>query len=319
MMVRSDIICLHVNERIAYILDTTVSKIENVLNSPIVKQLPLAKDEIQYGIFDTSDQYLLLSDGNKLKLYNINCELIDEFSGLHESNQNVGYIQHIVWCENLRQFLILFQCYLYAFTPGEKAKLTNMQKIHYIDKYRKNTDLRFITCTNKHVFINYFYHTIIQYDIAQRCHSREWSKTRLNYQEVDEIRRTTCSATNDYIVFNVRLDKCQWVVDFRRIDDNLTLFKRIQIPDLGIKHKLQLSSHEWLVSSDKNNFCVVNTLGEESNLKIVETNIQSESDIYPRFFGNYFLVPIVRKQHNTELNEDNTIQRQGVIYFYQWK
>jgi hypothetical protein len=194
-----------------------------------------------------------------------------------------------------------------------------MQKIYSIDKYRENNDLRFITCTNKHVFINYSYHTIRQYDIPQWFLSREWSKKKLNYENVDEIRRTTCSLTNDYIAFNVRLDKCKWVIDFRRIDDNLTLLKRIQIPDLGIKHKLQLSSHEWLISNEKNNFCVLNTFEEESNLKIVQTNIESESDIYPRFFGNYFIVPIVKKQHNIELNENNIIQRQGVFYFYHWK
>jgi hypothetical protein len=302
-----------------YILDTTVLKIENLLNSPIIKELPLATDDIQYGIYDTSDQYLLLSDDNRLKLYNIDCELIDEYSGLHESHQYVGYVQRIVWCEYLRQFLILCRYYLYAFTPGEKTKLTNMQKIYFIDKYRANNDLRFITCANKHIFINYSYHTIRQYDIPQWFLSREWSKKRLNYQEDDEIRRTTCSTTYDYIAFNVRLEKCKWVVDFRRIDDNLTLLKRVQIPDLGIKHKLQLSHYEWLVSNERNHFCVVKALEEESNPKIVETNIKSESDIYPRIFGNYFIVPIVKKQHNTELNGDNTIQRQGIIYFYEWK
>jgi hypothetical protein len=306
-------ICLFTKE--FYILDVTVSKIENVLNSPIVKQLSLATDEIQYGVLDTSDQYLLLSDDNKLKLYNINCELIDEYSGLHEYSQNIGYIQRIVWCECLRQFLILFRYFLYAFTPDVNTKLTNMRKIHFIDKYRQNNELRFISCTNKHVFINYSYHTIIQYNIPQWAHTREWSKMKLNYQNVDQIRRTTCSATNDYIAFNVRLDNCKSVVDLRRIDDNLTLLKRIQEPDSSIKQKLQISSYEWLISSDKHNFCVLNTLEDESNVKIVQTNIQSESDIYPRFFGNYFIVPIVKKQQNNE----STIQRQGVIYFYQWK
>jgi hypothetical protein len=189
-----------------------------------------------------------------------------------------------------------------------------MKKVHNIDKYRKNRDLRFISWTNKYAFINYSYHTIIQYDIPQWSHSREWSRMTLNYRAIDEIRRTTCSTTDDYIVFNVRLNKCQWVVDIRRIDDNLTLLKRIE-PDFSIRQKLQLSAYEWLVTSDKHDFCVFNCFKEDPDLKIVQTNIKSESDIYPRFFGNYFLVPIIKIQRNNEF--DN--QRQGMIHFYQWK
>jgi hypothetical protein len=284
------------------------------LTNPSVKQISLATDEIQFGIFDTSDQYLLLSDDNRLKLYNINCQLIDEYSGLHESNQYVGYIQRIVWCERLRQFLILYRYFLYVFTPGAHPKLTNMKKVHNIDRYSEKKDLRFISWTNKYAFINYSYHTIIQYDIPQWSHSHEWSRMTLNYREVDEIRRTTCSTTDDYIVFNVRLNKCKSIVDIRRIDDNLTLLKRIE-RDFSIKQKLQLSAHEWLVSTDKHDFCVFNCFKEDPDLKVAQTNIKSESDIYPRFFGNYFLVPIIKIQQNNELDNE----RRGIIHFYQWK
>jgi hypothetical protein len=285
------------------------------LTHPSVKQLSLATDEIQFGIFDASDQYLLLSDDNRLKLYNINCQLIDEYFGLHESTESLGYIQRIVWCECLRQFFILCGYYLYAFTPGTNTNLTNMKKIHYINKYSREMDFRHISCTNKYAFINYSYHTIIQFNIPQWSHYREWSKTRLNYREIDEIRHITCSTTNDYIAFSIRLDKCQWVVDFRRTDNNLTLLKRVEQHDGGIRQRLQLSAYEWLMSTDGQEFCVSNCLKEEPDLKIVQTNIKSESFIYPAFFGNYFLVPIIKIQQNNEFND----QRRGIIHFYQWK
>lgn len=284
-----------------------------------MKQISLTTDEIQYGKYDTSDRYILLSDDSRLKLYNIDGELIDEFTGLHEHSRVVGYVQRIVWCDYLRQFLILCNKFLYAFAPQSNNDLTKMKKIHFIDRYRGEDQLRSITCSNKNIFVCYSYNTIRRYDVPQWFLSCEWSKKRLCYEETDQIRRLTCSRTNDYLAFNVCLDKCQHIIDLRRIDDSLSLLKRIQIPNLELKHKLQLSCREWLISTGKSHFSVLDVWEDEVKLKTVQTNIKSESDVYPRFFDSYLIVPIIRQQENTELNEDDSIQNKGFLDFYKWK
>jgi hypothetical protein len=147
----------------------------------------------------------------------------------------------------------------------------------------------------------------------------EWTKKILNYGDSDEIRRTTCSTTDEYIAFNVRLNKRDWVIDFRLIDDNLTLVKRIQIPGLTIYHNLQLSDKEWLTIGEKNQFFV---LDDNYNAIQIDTNITSESDIYTRFFGNYFIVSTLVTQENFDgarSVSSNTGRLRGVISFYELK
>ena len=162
-------------------------------------------------------------------------------------NRAAGYVQRIVWCKSLQQFFILCQRCLFVLTPAEGRDLYGrIQLIPHI-KLLGDDKLRFISCTNNNkLFLNHSYNKIEQYAITTMFLYREWTKEILNYKDSDEIRRTTCSTTDEYIAFNVRLNKRHWVIDFRSIDDNFTLLKRVQIPGLTIYHNLQLSDRVWL-------------------------------------------------------------------------
>ncbi|CAF4073115.1 unnamed protein product [Rotaria sordida] len=288
--------------------------IEKILTSPVVKQIYLATDENQYGVFDASDQYLLIAEECQLKLFDQNGEQVGASSLVHE-NRRAGYVQRIVWCKFLQKFFILCQRCLFVFTPDIQRNFGTIQLIRHI-KPDGNDKLRFIACTNNNkLFINHSYNKIEQYAITTWFRYREWTKKTLNYGNDDEIRRTTCSITDEYLAFNVRLEKRFWVIDFRSIDDNLTLLKRIQISGLTIYHNLQLSDKEWLTVGEKNQFFV---LDENYNAIQIDTNVTSESDIYTRFFGKYFIVSTVvaRENRNRAQSANNASERRGVINFY---
>ncbi|UJR19923.1 hypothetical protein I4U23_023055 [Adineta vaga] len=274
--------------------------IEKVLTSPIIKQIHLTTDENQYGVFDTSDRYLLLAEDGKLKLFNLNAEQVGTSTYIH-GNRAAGFVQRIVWCQILQQFLILCQHRLFVLTPDQRGNCGRINLIPHI-KPQGNDKLRFISCTNDNkLFINHSYNKIEQYSIRTMFLYREWTKEILNYGNTDEIRRTTCSTTNEYIAFNVRLNKRNWVIDFRLIDDNLTLLKRIQIPELTLYHNLQLSDKEWLTIGEKDQFFVL-----DQNYKA----IQIDSNV---------TIEAKESLDSSESNSFGTRRLTGVISFYELK
>jgi hypothetical protein len=118
-------------EIISSISGAVAVHIEKVLTSPIVKRIYLATDANQYGVFDTSDRYLLIAEDGKLKLFNLNGEQVGALIYVH-TNRAAGYVQRIVCCKSSQQFFILCQHCLFVLIPAERRDCGQIKLIPHI-------------------------------------------------------------------------------------------------------------------------------------------------------------------------------------------
>ncbi|CAM2725761.1 unnamed protein product [Rotaria socialis] len=306
--------------------DSRIS-IERTLCTAYENQILLSSHDIRFGVFDVCNKYnvILLLEQNKLKLFD-NQGQMDMITGFN--NKKIGFISCIHWCSFLDKFLILCNYRLYTLSlkrdkETSLVKLGRYTHMNQISAYHgKNfaleassrrtqqathtqERLRFITISpspDHYLFLNYAYHTIEQWNMNSWQVLRQWPITDMGYNEEDEVRLITCSNDGTYLAMNVWLKSTHWIIDFRKIDDNMASMKRINtsLNSLPIYHKIQIPFEEdqCLFINENNQFQIVYANSNDENMTLIRTEHvlpSRNSNVYLRFFRNneYLIVGTV--------------------------
>lgn len=306
------------------------------LCSPCESQILLSTDLIQYGLFDVCDKYkvILLKENDKLQLYDYQ-KKIDERSWGELGHGN--FVTCIHWCSFLDKFLILYRFKLYVLSlklnhRTSQMELDNIELITSIRVYSLKRDvinrsnnamelLRFVTTSPNlpgYLYLNRGYRRIELINTNSWKLQRGWSKHDLNYGERDEIRCITFSDDGTYLAMNINWNDHMRFVDFRKHDSQLTLMKRIRMPDdsLSLSQRVQIPSEKdkWLVIDEMNHCYKVSTdVNEQHIIRMQTDHIEAIENIQIRLRfvrnSNYILVGAVK---------GNNREKQGVFSFYKY-
>ncbi|CAF3879291.1 unnamed protein product [Rotaria magnacalcarata] len=301
--------------------------IERTLCTAYENQILLSSHDVQFGVFDVCNKYnvILLLEQNKLKLFN-NQKRIDMLPGFDD--KDIGFISCIHWCSFLDKFLILcnYRLYTLSLKLDKETSLVKLGRLAHINQIRAYHDkkfaleassrgtqqathiqerLRFITISpspDHYLFLNYAYHTVEQWNMNSWQVLRKWPITDIGYNEKDEVRLITCSNDGTYLAMNVWLKSTHWIIDFKKIDSNMTHMKRINMSlnSLPLYHKIQIPFEEdqWLIINENNQFQIVYANSNDENMTPIRTEHvlpSRNSNVYLRFFRNneYLIVGTV--------------------------
>ena len=302
--------------------------------TPCEKQILLPTDEIQYGVFDVCDKYnvILIKDDKKLRLFDHEKQIDERPWGEPEHS---NYATCIHWCSFLDSFLILYRFKLYTLSleinqQTSQVKFGDLVHIKPIHAYSLKFDtthrsnnaveiLRFITTSPNlpgYLFLNRGYRRIELINTNSWKMRRGWSKEDLDYGEGDEIRLITFNYAGTYLAMNIKSNGRVEFVDLRKYDDQITLMKRIRMPDdsLPLHHRIQIpfGQETWLVVNEKNQCYKISADPHDKSMTLVRTDdVQAIENVLirMRFVCNhsYLLVGAVT---------GNSRQKQGVLKFY---
>lgn len=310
--------------------------IEHTLCTPCDSQISLSTDEIQYGLFEVCDKHgvILIKEKDKLKMFDYQRQ-IDERSWGEFGSSN--FATCINWCPFLDCFLILYRFGLYTLSL-KRCEQTSQMKFNALDHISSirvrslrfgPTDhkrpngaleiLRYITVSPNlpdRLFLNREYRRLELINTNSWKIMRGWSKDDLDYGARDRIKLITLSLDGSYLAMNIDWNDKIRFIDLRKIDGQLSLMKRIRMPDdsLSLRQRLQVpfEQNKWIVVDDNGRCYKVSTNpADEQIVPIITDKIQSIPNvtIYLRLVrdNTYLLVGSVAGDRR---------QKHGVLSFH---
>lgn len=179
--------------------------------------------------------------------------------------------------------------------------------------------MRFITTSPNlpgYLYLNRAYRRIELVNTNTWKAQRGWSKHDLDYGDRDEIRLITLSNDGSYLAMNINWNDCIRFVDLRKHDGQLTLIKRIRMPNDSVslfqRAQLPFNQEKWLVVDDKNQCYHVSANRDDPTITLMRTDCIQAIENVPirlRFIRNnsYVLVGAVI---------GNGKQNRGILSFY---
>ncbi|CAF1358428.1 unnamed protein product [Didymodactylos carnosus] len=263
--------------------------VEKMFHSPISKkfQLDTISDKRFSGIFDCSNEFILVNDVHKLRVFNKDKQV-------NELRWNGEQIKDIQWNELMSKFLILTNTHLFSLSP-----LTmNLIKIRQIRSIF-GEQLSWMTSSQKHLFISHYDGEYIQHWSIDKEKQSQAVETKLKLLK----RYTREEDFSNYWIYRIKLTRDCKLIIMNVLNEDMIGEHLIQLREMETMKLLKLigkefkicfelafkNDQQWLVAdcdSDEYYFYLLDRKGNDMK----KVDYKFKNDVWLRMLENKLVV-----------------------------
>ncbi|CAF1289390.1 unnamed protein product, partial [Didymodactylos carnosus] len=210
-----------------------LDEIEKMFHSPVSQKFELDTigDKKFSGIFDCSNEFILVNDVQKLRVF-------DKDKQINELKWNGEQIKDIQWNELMSKFFILTNTDLFSLSP-----LTmNLIKIKQI-KSINGEQLSWMTSGQKHLFISHYDGEYIQHWSIEKQQQSQVTEPKLKLLK----RYTREEDFSDYWIYRIKLTRDCELIIMNVLNEDMVGEHLIQLREMKTMKLLKQISKEFKI------------------------------------------------------------------------